>query len=184
MKDSRMPKQLFYGELVKGERPPYKPRKRYKDLLKASLKEANISPDTWEGIAMDRGSWRRMVHEGTIAFEKSRIAHKKVRRDIRRGIAVALPDDKVLPIMFTCNVCARPCLSRAGLKSHLRSHKARPKIDYKVTGTTHHTNIRQGHEEQLQLQPTIADKGFSCQLCTRQCRSLAGLKSHIRSKHC
>uniref|UniRef100_A0A0L8FMV2 Uncharacterized protein n=1 Tax=Octopus bimaculoides TaxID=37653 RepID=A0A0L8FMV2_OCTBM len=101
-----MPKQLFYGELAKGERPPHKPKMRYKDLLKVSLRDANISPNTWEGIAIDRGRWRRIVE--TTIFEKSRIAHEKLRGDVRKGIVVALPDGKGLPMTLTCSVCARP----------------------------------------------------------------------------
>ena len=37
MRDERLPKQLFYDELTRGKRPQYKPRKRFKDVLKSNL---------------------------------------------------------------------------------------------------------------------------------------------------
>ena len=42
MEDKRLPKQLFYCELVIGNRPRHKPKKRFKDCLKYNLKETNI----------------------------------------------------------------------------------------------------------------------------------------------
>ena len=42
MENTRIPKQLFYGELVNGKRPQHKPKKRYKDCLKYNFKELDI----------------------------------------------------------------------------------------------------------------------------------------------
>ena len=48
MEDTRIPKQLFYGELVNGKRPRHKPKKRYKDCLKCNFKELDIDYSNWE----------------------------------------------------------------------------------------------------------------------------------------
>ena len=42
MDDVRLPKQIFYGELKSGARPPHKPKKRYKDVIKNNLKALEI----------------------------------------------------------------------------------------------------------------------------------------------
>ena len=39
MDDSRLPKQLFYGELASGARPQHKPNKRFRDEVKVNLKK-------------------------------------------------------------------------------------------------------------------------------------------------
>ena len=58
MDDNRLPKRIFYGELVTGKRTTGGQYKRYKDTLKASLKNFNINPDTWENLAATRTAWR------------------------------------------------------------------------------------------------------------------------------
>ena len=46
MHDDRIPKQLFYGELCHGKRTVGGQRKRFKDSLKVSLKDFNISTES------------------------------------------------------------------------------------------------------------------------------------------
>ena len=48
LEDYRIPKQLLYGELVNGKRKPSKPKVRYKDSLKDSLKNGGIDTNNWE----------------------------------------------------------------------------------------------------------------------------------------
>ena len=64
MEDNRIPKQLFYGELVNGKRPRQKPKKRYKDCLKYNFKEPDIDYNNWEVSAMYRSEWRKTVRDG------------------------------------------------------------------------------------------------------------------------
>ena len=48
MPDTRMPKAVFYGELVQGKHNTGAPQKRFKDQLKRQLCQADINPKTWE----------------------------------------------------------------------------------------------------------------------------------------
>ena len=56
MEDSRIPKQLLYGEFCDGRRSVGGQRKRYKDVLLHNLLAAGINDSTWETIGQDRES--------------------------------------------------------------------------------------------------------------------------------
>ena len=58
MPDERLPKKTLYGDLLVGKRSHGGQKKRYNDLLKASLKNINILTESWEQIAQDRTKWR------------------------------------------------------------------------------------------------------------------------------
>ena len=51
MPDECLPKKILYGELQIGKHSHGGQKKRYKDTLKASLKEFNIPTESWEQIA-------------------------------------------------------------------------------------------------------------------------------------
>ena len=69
MDDSRLPKQLFHAELSTGKRHKGGQRKRYKDVLKSTLKACNIPVDEWQALAQDRPAWRAAIRKGTKHFE-------------------------------------------------------------------------------------------------------------------
>ena len=54
MPDERLPKKILYGELQVGKRFLGGQKRRYKDTLKASLKDFNIPTESWEHIAQDQ----------------------------------------------------------------------------------------------------------------------------------
>ena len=54
MPEERLPKKILYGELEMGNRSHGGQKKRYKDTLKASLKDFNIPTESWEQIAQER----------------------------------------------------------------------------------------------------------------------------------
>ena len=56
MPDERLPKKVLYGELQEGKRSQAGQKKRYKDTLKASLKDFNIPTESWEQAAQDKQS--------------------------------------------------------------------------------------------------------------------------------
>ena len=58
MPNERLPKKVLYGELQEGKRSQGSQKKRYKDTLKASLKDLNIPTESWEQAAQDRTNRR------------------------------------------------------------------------------------------------------------------------------
>ena len=68
MPDERLPKAVFYSELAEGTRDVGRPKKRYKDHLKDTLKNCAINPDEFENLAVDRSAWRQAVRAGVFFF--------------------------------------------------------------------------------------------------------------------
>ena len=117
MDDERLPKILLYGELQQGNRMVGRPRKRYKDSLKDALKSCNVPLQSWETHAEDRASWRTAIHTGVQSFEAGRTERIRQARLRRKW------PDQADATGFTCDVCQRPCASRAGLVAHGRVHR-------------------------------------------------------------
>ena len=122
MPDSRLPKQLLYGELQEGTRPLGRPKKRFKDSLKSSLKGLGININTWEQQALDRSSWRSCLKSGSSLAEASRLnrlAEKRVARKARAAVATPTQSQHI------CPSCGKICMARIGLASHMRAHQRR-----------------------------------------------------------
>ena len=77
MPDERLPKKILYGELQVGKRSHGGQKKRYKDTLKASLKDFNIPTESWEQIAQDRTKWRSFIKRGAGEYEAKKKKKKK-----------------------------------------------------------------------------------------------------------
>ena len=114
MDDGRIPKDLLYGELAKGNRPAGRPMLRYKDVCKRDMKLTEIDPNSWELLASDRGCWRRAVREGVWKGEEKRNLQLEAQRQWRKQRQLDLPSDCI------CNKCGRDCHARIGLLSHIR----------------------------------------------------------------
>lgn len=115
MKDDRIPKMLLYGQLKGGHRNQGRPVKRYRDNLKASLRSCKIDVNSWEETAHDRALWREQYCTGTRAFEASRTAAIRDKKERRK--------QRCTPVdSFPCRVCGRICASRIGLHSHMKTH--------------------------------------------------------------
>ena len=80
MANSRIPKQLFYGELKHSGRKVSGQRKRYKDTLKVQLKDYSIDIDTWESLASDRPAWRSLINKGALDSQAKRLEAAKEER--------------------------------------------------------------------------------------------------------
>lgn len=158
MEDYRIPKQLFYGELECGKRPNHKPRKRYKDVVKGNLRELGIEITRWEEIAEDRESWRRYVYAGCENFEVLRVEHATIKRALRKREDT---EDFDLDPAYSCGICGRVCLSKAGLKSH---------------GTTH-----AGHELGAREGGGRSPTRLSCRICGKLCRLGGAMWNHMRT---
>ena len=117
MDDSRLPKQLFHAELSTGKRHKGGQRKRYKDVLKSTLKACNIPVDGWQALAQDRPAWRAAIRKGTKHFERSRLQSLDDKRSARKN-RVPNPSTAV-PCLF----CGKICASTFGLQAHMRKHQ-------------------------------------------------------------
>ena len=88
MDDTRIPKQLFYGELVNGSRSRGGQKKRFKDSLKVSTKLFGIEPDSWERLAQNRSAWRSSLKVGAKKHEQHRVClaeHKRAKQKQREA---------------------------------------------------------------------------------------------------
>ena len=132
--NERIPKQIFYGQLTDGKRLAHKPKKRFKDSLKQTFKNCGINSVSWETQAQNRLTRRKVSFEATGRFEESRRKHARLKRDLRKGNITEHVTE------LTCGHCGRPCLSRAGFLSHLRSHRRRvPSAKHEKVSSVHTT---------------------------------------------
>ena len=75
---------MLYGELCEGKMPRHKPRLRYKECIKITLKKCKINTDGWEQNAQDRPGWRKLVRRGIEQCERDRKDYEKRKRKVRR----------------------------------------------------------------------------------------------------
>ena len=120
--DERLPKKVLYGELQVGKRSHGGQKKRYKDTLKASLKNFNILTESWEQIAQDRTKWRGLIRRGAGEYEAKRISEAEQKRAQRKAGAKASPTE-LSSSDLSCSICNRQFRAKIGLISHLRTHK-------------------------------------------------------------
>ena len=119
MSDDRIPKQLLYGELSYGKRTAGGQRKRFKDSLRVSLKDFNVSTESWESLASDRAIWRHTITKGAAVAETRRSLQAEKKRAARKARAAS--SSNTAPTHH-CPTCGRGFLARIGLTSHLRTH--------------------------------------------------------------
>ena len=105
--DERLPKKVFYGEMQEGKRSQGGQKKRYKDTLKASLKDFNIPTASWEQAAQDRTKWRCLINKGAAQFESKIICEAERKRKEWKARAKDLPSDSA-QYEFTCSIIMQP----------------------------------------------------------------------------
>ena len=74
--DERPSKKVLYGQLPEGKRSKCDKKKRYKDTLKASLKDFNIPTESCEQTAQDRTKWQR---EGAALLEATKYCEAEIK---------------------------------------------------------------------------------------------------------
>ena len=121
MSDERLPKRILYGELQAGARSQGGQKKRFKDTLKASLKDFGIDHNSWETLAQDRSEWQGAIRKGAAAYEAQRIKTAKLKRSSRKSRANGNPLPQAASGL-TCPHCSRTFMARIGLISHIRTH--------------------------------------------------------------
>ena len=94
MPNERLQKKVLYGELQEGKHSQGGQKKHYKNTLKASLKDFNIPPESWEQAAQDRTKCRCLINKGASQFEAKRICEaerkRKEKKSKSQGIIIGL----------------------------------------------------------------------------------------------
>ena len=83
MPDEGLPKKILYGELQVGKRSHGGQKKRYKDTLKASLKDFSIPTESWEQIAQDCTKWQGLIKGELVNTKQKESA--KLSRNVHSG---------------------------------------------------------------------------------------------------
>ena len=120
--DERLPKKLLYRDLQVGKHSHGGQKKRYKDTLKASLKDFNVPTESWEQIAQDRTKWRCLIKRGAGEYEAKRISEAERKCAQRKARAKASPTE-LSSSDLSCSICNRQFRAKIGHISHLRTHK-------------------------------------------------------------
>ena len=93
MPDELLPKKILNGELQVGKHSHGGQKKRYKNTLKASLKDFNIPTKSWEQIAQDRTKWRGLIRRGAGEYEAKRIGEAEQKHAQWKARATASPTE-------------------------------------------------------------------------------------------
>ena len=104
MPDELLPKKILYGELQIGKRSHGGQKKRYKDTLKAPLKDFNIPTDRVMGTDCTGSNKVVRPHKKGCWWIQSK-KNQRSRADL------------------FCAICNRQFRTKIGLISHLRTHK-------------------------------------------------------------
>ena len=122
MPGERLPKKILYGELQVGKRSHGGQKKRYKDTLKASLKDFNVPTELCEHIAQDRTKWQGLLRRSADEYEAKRISEAEQKHAQLKARAKKSPTG-LTSSDFSCAICNRQFIAKIGLISHLRTNK-------------------------------------------------------------
>ena len=112
--EERLPERLVYGELQTGVRCHGGQKKRFKDTLKASMKDFGVDHNSWETLAQYRSAWPSAIHKGAEAYEQQRIETAKIKQADRKARCINPSVQERAPL--SCPVTV-PELSVLGLAS-------------------------------------------------------------------
>ena len=115
MENSRIPKNLLFGELASGSRSTGRPSLRFKDVCKRDLKAGGFNLAELGTATSDRQKWRATIRQVTNAAEERRNARWEEKRARKKHSESDPPQTA-----FRCSTCGRSCGSRIGLHSHTR----------------------------------------------------------------
>ena len=119
MDDSRIPRQLMYGELKLGSRKQGRPKLRDKDTLKSNIKLCGIQPRQLEAAAADLPVWTSLTSTATVALDEDRRQHLAAARDRCHGLSSIT----VQTTGYRGDSYRRLCASSFLLPSQMCSHR-------------------------------------------------------------
>ena len=120
MSEERLPKKIFFGEFAGGKRSQGGQKKRYKDTLKATMKNFAIDHENWESLAVDRAVWRASTYDGAIAYESKRHNAAIDKRQRRKAGTINSAFSNQVP--HPCPHCGRVFRAQICLISQLKTH--------------------------------------------------------------
>ena len=85
MPDTRIPKQIFDGQLMVNRRLPGGPVSRYEDSLKTNLKTCGIDPRELIHAPFNKSAWRSRCRNAVTDFEDRRVDSLRSKRARRKG---------------------------------------------------------------------------------------------------
>ena len=112
MDDTWIPKQVFDGQLHHGFRRPGGQHKWYKDCLKTTLNQCNITPSELETLARDRTDWWSTCKSAVEELELRHIQELESKRDLSKFGPTSISN-------FECQICHRSWIA---LLVHNKSH--------------------------------------------------------------
>ena len=118
MPDERLPKKILYGELQIGKRSHVGQKKRYKDTLKASLKD--FSTNTV--VRTDCTGSNKVARPHKTGCWRIRSCEDDQKRAQQKARVKASPTE-LSTSDLSCAICKRQFIAKIGLISHLRTHK-------------------------------------------------------------
>ena len=114
MTENRIPKMVLFSELASGARKRGKPILRYKDRCKEDLQVIGVAPETLQSVALDRDTWRNLVHEGLRQSEAKMREEADIKREAKKSRANMVMEKS----KFVCPQCHKDCHANIGLISH------------------------------------------------------------------
>ena len=124
MPASRLPRQVFFGQLQEGKRSVGGQRMRLKDRLANTMRKNGKPLTSFESLAEDRVKWRAFVHQAASTLETHRnisMSERRAKRHRDQALPPLSPSSSS-PSSFPCPDCSRVCRSRIGLASHRAAH--------------------------------------------------------------
>ena len=79
-------------------------RKRYKDTLKANLKQCSIVPADLETLVMERSKWRPLCKTSIQQFESDRIRALGAKREQQKTATIWSA------ACYPCQICGQTCV--------------------------------------------------------------------------
>ena len=102
IRDDCVPKALMFELLEEDRRSRGGQRKRYKDVLKTTMKACNIVPATSDGRGSEKSRWRKVCHDGTAHLESNRSADLIIRREARLAAVTNPPPTSLCTHTISC----------------------------------------------------------------------------------